>query len=51
QQSSLPTKDTSKVMGIGLLNAKQMVRRILLSLETSSMVPKGHFVGYFGEVQ
>ncbi|KAG6779600.1 hypothetical protein POTOM_015993 [Populus tomentosa] len=36
-------------MGIRLFNAKQIVRRILLSPETSSTVPKGHFVVYVGE--
>lgn len=38
-----------EVMGIRLFNAKQIVRRILLSPETSSVVPKGHFVVYVGE--
>ena len=38
-----------EVMGIRLFNAKQIVRRILLSRETSSVVPKGHFVVYVGE--
>jgi SAUR family protein len=36
-------------MGIRLFNAKQIVRRILLSPETSSVVPKGQFVVYVGE--
>ncbi|XP_011004690.1 PREDICTED: auxin-induced protein 15A-like [Populus euphratica] len=38
-------------MGIRLFNAKQVVRRILLSAEGSSNVPKGHFVVYVGETQ
>ncbi|XP_002312991.2 auxin-responsive protein SAUR15 [Populus trichocarpa] len=38
-------------MGIRLFNAKQVVRRILLSGEESSNVPKGHFVVYVGETQ
>ncbi|XP_061958995.1 auxin-induced protein X15-like [Populus nigra] len=38
-------------MGIRLFNAKQAVRRILLSAEESSNVPKGHFVVYVGETQ
>ncbi|KAL9333259.1 hypothetical protein Peur_073398 [Populus x canadensis] len=38
-------------MGIRLFNAKQVVRRILLSAEESSNVPKGHFVVYVGETQ
>ncbi|KAJ6365258.1 hypothetical protein OIU76_030100 [Salix suchowensis] len=36
-------------MGIRLRNAKQIVRRILLSSEATSSVPKGHFVVYVGE--
>ncbi|KAJ9132764.1 hypothetical protein P3X46_033601 [Hevea brasiliensis] len=39
-------------MGIRLLKAKQIVRRILSSPETSSsIVPKGHFAVYVGETQ
>lgn len=38
-------------MGIRLFNAKQIVRRVLLASEESSVVPKGHFVVYVGETQ
>nr|XP_034927733.1 uncharacterized protein LOC118059031 [Populus alba] len=38
-------------MGIRLFNAKQVVRRILLSSEERSNVPRGHFVVYVGETQ
>ncbi|EOX97801.1 PREDICTED: auxin-responsive protein SAUR21 [Theobroma cacao] len=35
----------------GIIKAKQFVRSILLSPETTDHVPRGHFVVYVGETQ